>query len=60
MASIERAEIEHYAGELRAQEIRRVEHRVGAALLSGLVAVSEWLRPLFSWNPQRVRPTDQT
>ena len=60
MASIERAEIEHYAGELRAEEIRRVEHRVGAALLPGLVAVSEWLRLLFSWNPQRVRPTDQT
>lgn len=60
MASIERIEIEHYAGELRAEEIRRVEHRVGAAVLSGLVAVSEWLRPLFSWNPQRITPTDPT
>ena len=51
--------MEHYAGELRAEEIRRVEHRVGAALLSGLVAASEWLRPLFSWNPQRAKPTDK-
>ena len=59
MASIERAEIEHYAGELRAEEIRRVEHRVGAALLSGLVAISELLRPLFSWNPQRAKSTDK-
>ncbi len=59
MASIERVEIEHYAGELRAEEIRRVEHRAGAAVLSGLVAVSEWLRPLFSWNPQRATPADQ-
>ena len=59
MALIERVEIEQYAGELRAEEIQRVEHRVGAALQSGLAAVSEGLRPLFSWNPQRVTPTDQ-
>ena len=59
MASIQRSEIEQYAGELRAQEIQRVERTIAAALGASLVAFSELLRPLFSWNPQRAKSTDK-
>ena len=55
--------IEQQARKLRAEEMQRVQGLVsarlrsharllGATALSGLVAVSEILRPLFSWNPQ--------
>ncbi len=63
MNSIQITEIEESARQLRAQEIRRVERQMAAALLrqskraglalrAGLHVVSEGLRPLFSWNPQ--------
>jgi hypothetical protein len=55
--------IEQEARRLRAEEMQRVQGLVsarlalyarllGATALSGLMAVSESLRPLFSWNPQ--------
>lgn len=55
--------IEHRARELRSEEMRRIERliaqraghylrRLGTALLAVLGALSEALRPLFSWNPQ--------
>lgn len=70
MTSIEMSEIEQYARQLRRQEIWRIERAIasalreqtrqaGATLLSGLVAVGERLRPLFSWNPQRVTSADK-
>ena len=70
MTSIEMSEIEQYARQLRRQEIRRIEcaiasalrgqtRQAGATLLSSLVAVGERLRPLFSWNPQRVTSADK-
>jgi hypothetical protein len=70
MTSIEISEIEQYARQLRGQEIRRIERAIasalreqtrqaGATLLSGLVAVGERLRSLFSWNPQRVTSADK-
>ena len=59
MASIQISEIEQYAADLRAQEIHRVERRMAAAVRSALVAVSELLRPLFSWNPQRAKSSDK-
>lgn len=70
MTLIEMSEIEQYAGQLRGQEIWRIERAIasalreqtrqaGATLRSGLVAVGERLRPLFSWNPQRVTSADK-
>lgn len=70
MTSIEMSEIEQYARQLRRQEIWRIERAIasalrgqtrqaGATLLSGLVAVGKRLRPLFSWNPQRVTSADK-
>jgi len=70
MTSIEMSEIEQYARQLRRQEIRRIERAIASALreqtrqagvklLSSLVAVGERLRPLFSWNPQRVTSADK-
>lgn len=70
MTSIEMSEIEQYARQLRGQEIRRIERAIASALreqtrqagvklLSSLVAVGERLRPLFSWNPQRVTSADK-
>ena len=55
--------IEQEARKLRAEEMQRIQGLVlarlrlaarllGATALSGLVAASEILRPLFSWNPQ--------
>ena len=55
--------IEQQARRLRAEEMQRIQGLVstrlglyarllGATGLSGLVAVGEILRPLFSWNPQ--------
>ncbi len=57
------AAIEQQARQLRAEEMQRIQGLVsarmrlyarllGATALSGLVAASESLRPLFSWNPQ--------
>lgn len=57
MDSIQMAEIEQYAGELRAQEMQRIAGLIGTAVGAGLVAFSELLRPLFSWNPQREKST---
>lgn len=64
MTHLSATEMEQQALELRAEEIRQVEALVavqtpvespglGDPLLSGLGAVSELIRPLFSWNPQR-------
>ena len=55
--------IEQEARRLRAEEMQRVQGLIGARLglyvrllsataLSGSRAVSEFLRPLLSWNPQ--------
>ena len=52
MDSIQMAEIDKYAHELRAQEMQRIAHLIAVAVRSGLIAVSELVRPLFSWNPQ--------
>ena len=57
------AAIEQEARKLRAEEMQRIQGLVsarlrlygqllGATALSGLTALSESLRPLFSWNPQ--------
>lgn len=59
-------EIERYARQLRAEEMQRLEGifadrlrllalLLGNTLLSLLEAVSEKIRPLFSWNPQARR-----
>jgi len=66
MAPIDYPSLERYARELRAQEIRRLEtvaaermsvylRLVGETVLHGLYLVSEVLRPLFSWTPDRRR-----
>ena len=68
MTNIDIPSIERYARELRAQEIRRLEtvamERMGIyvrllsrSLMHGLFLFSELLRPLFSWTPDRRRPT---
>lgn len=55
--------IERRAHQLRAEEMQRIHAAMSArtckycqwiasALLAGLAAISEILRPLFSWNPQ--------
>lgn len=64
MSGIDRFSVECYARELRRQELRRLEaiaaermrvyaRLLGESLLHGLHLVSELLRPLFSWSPQR-------
>jgi hypothetical protein len=66
MAPIDYPSLERYARELRAQEIRRLEtvaaermsvylRLLGESALHGLYLVSELLRPLFSWSPDRRR-----
>lgn len=66
MAPIDYPSIERRARELREQELRRLESvalermRVyfalfGETLAHGLYALSELLRPLFSWVPERRR-----
>jgi hypothetical protein len=68
MAPIDYPSLERYARELRAQEIRRLEtvaaermsvylSLLGESVLHGLYLVSELLRPLFSWTPDRRRHT---
>ncbi|HNJ75706.1 MAG TPA: hypothetical protein PLE72_03000 [Azospira sp.] len=69
MEQIDIAAIERRARQLRAEEIRRIEglfaerlcvtgRLAAASLFSGLLALAELLRPMFSWNPQdRVAPT---
>jgi hypothetical protein len=63
MEPIDIAAIERRARQLRAEEIRRIEglfaermrvtgRLAAASLFSGLLALAELLRPLFSWNPQ--------
>jgi len=63
MDSLNIAAIEQQARRLRAQEMQRIQGLIaerlrvygrllGATLLSGLAAVADSLRPLFSWNPQ--------
>ena len=65
MEQIDIAAIERRARRLRAEEIRRIEglfaerlrvtgRLAAASLFSGLLALAELLRPLFSWNPQPV------
>ena len=64
MAPIDYPSLESYARELRAQEMRRLEavaaermrvyfSLLGQTVMHGLYLVSELLRPLFSWVPQR-------
>ena len=57
MDSIQMAEIQKYAKELRAQEMQRIAGLIGTAVGAGLAAVSERLRHLFSWNPQHTKST---
>jgi hypothetical protein len=68
MAPIDYPSIERYARELRAQEIRRLEavavermsvygRLLAHSALHGLYLLSELLRPLFSWTPERRRHT---
>ena len=63
MSPLNIAAIEQEARQLRAEEMQRIQGLVsarlrlygrllGATALSGLTAISESLRPLFSWNPQ--------
>ena len=63
MEKIDIAAIERQARALRAQEMQRLQgifaERLrlvallfGHSLVSGLSAAGEFLRPLFSWNPQ--------
>jgi hypothetical protein len=69
MTSITAFEIEKDY-ETRAAAIRCAEHlkaaevpletlKIGATVLLGLTAASEVLRPLFSWNPQRLSSNDE-
>lgn len=66
MAPIDYPSLERYARELRAQEMRRLEavaaermgvyaRLLGETALHALSLVSELLRPLFSWTPDRRR-----
>jgi hypothetical protein len=66
MAPIDYPSIERYARELRRQEIRRLEgvaaermsvyfNLLGQSVMQGLYMLSEFLRPLFSWTPDRRR-----
>jgi hypothetical protein len=59
--------IERHARQLRAEEMQRLQgvlaERLGLyglllarSLLVVLEVASEWLRPWFSWNPQRRHP----
>lgn len=48
-----------YAEDLTAAEAPVVMPKIGAAVLSGLTIASEALRPLFSWNPQRLSSNDE-
>lgn len=68
MTQIDYPSLERHARELRAQEIRRLEavaaermsvymSLLGQSLMHGLYLVSELLRPLFSWSPDRRRHT---
>jgi hypothetical protein len=68
MAPIDYPSIEIYARELRRQELRRLEKVAaermsvyfslfGQSALHGLYLLSELLRPLFSWTPDRRRHT---
>lgn len=68
MTKIDYPSLERYARELRQQEIRRLEavaaermgvyfRLLGESVLQGLYLISELLRPLFSWTPDRRRHT---
>jgi hypothetical protein len=70
MQPIDIPSIEQQARELRAAEIHRVHdlfakqaevvgHLATASTLAGLNAVSQMLRPLFSWNPQAHTPSSE-
>ena len=48
-----------YAEDLTAAEAPMVMPKVGAVVRSGLTVASEVLRPLFSWNPQRLSSNDE-
>lgn len=67
MEPIDIAAIERRARALRAEEIRRIEglfaerlrvtgRLFAASVFAGLLAVAEFLRPLFAWNPQAAVP----
>ena len=63
METFDTNEIIRQAKEMRAEEMRRIEGLVSARLalyarlLAGSLAdVGEFLRPLFSWNPQDAKP----
>ena len=66
MAPIDYPSLERHARELRAQEMRRLEavaaermsvylSLLGQSVMQGLCLISELLRPLFSWSPDRRR-----
>lgn len=66
MSPIDYRHIEWQARDLRRREIERLEavaaermrlyfRLLGASMLHGLYLVSELLRPLFSWTPERRR-----
>jgi hypothetical protein len=68
MAPIDYPSLERYARELRAQEMKRLEavavermgvyvRLLGETALHALDLLSELLRPLFSWTPERRRHT---
>ena len=63
MAPIDISKIEIEARKMRAEEMQRINGLIGerlalygqlmaASALTGLKAIAEVLRPLFSWNPQ--------
>jgi len=63
MSPINIALIEQEARKMRAEELQRIQGLISARLhiygqlmaataLSGLAAIGDILRPLFSWNPQ--------
>lgn len=63
MDTFDNVEIIRKAREMRAEEMRRVQGLVTARLvvyvrlLAGSLAdAGEALRPLFSWNPQNLKP----
>lgn len=66
MSPIDITAIERHARKLRAAEMRRLEKLVaermglmallaGRSVLGALETVAEALRPLFSWNPKRLK-----
>lgn len=70
MSPIDIAAIERRARQLRAEEIRRINglfaerlcvmgRLLAATAFTGVLAVAEAIRPLFSWNPRAAVPVAQ-